>query len=171
MTLFVLETPGAGTEGQVRCLLSQTVEVPMAIRLAVTATGLRVRFTGPDQVAACSRGLDVPFPRIIGSRVMTRRDAIASSPRLPCPGAWWPGRFRTGSWGIGERRQLWGVRRSTYVVVVYLSGRPFHRVVLDVGDPRGAQRDIEAALLESKRTGPRQSLRGLLADHDDVSRD
>ncbi|NMO93901.1 hypothetical protein [Actinomycetospora sp. TBRC 11914] len=143
----------------------------MATSLAVTPTGLRVRFTGPDRVAACSRGLHVPFPRIIGSRVMTRRDAVASSPHLPCPGAWWPGALRVGAWGIGERRQLWAVRRSTYVVVVYLSGRPFHRVVLDVEDPRGVHRAIEAALLESKRTSARESLRDLLAARDDVPRE
>lgn len=134
----------------------------MAISLVVMQTGLRVQFTGPDRIAACSRGLHVPFERIVGSRVMTRNDAVASSPRLPCPGSWWPGRLRAGSWGVGERRQLWGVRRGDYVVVVYLSGRPFHRVVVDVADPQRTHRGIEAALLHSKTTSARQSLRGLL---------
>jgi hypothetical protein len=132
----------------------------MAIGLVVTPTGLQVRFTGVDRVAACSRGLHVPFERILGSRVMTRDDAVASSPRLPCPGSWWPGRLRAGSWGVGERRQLWGVRRGRDVVVVYLSGRPFHRVVVDVADSRRTHRDIEAALLLSKQTAALRSLRG-----------
>jgi hypothetical protein len=52
----------------------------MAIRLAVTPTGLRVLFTGLDRAAACRRGLHVPFERIVGSRVMSRADAMASSP-------------------------------------------------------------------------------------------
>jgi hypothetical protein len=47
-------------------------------------------------------------------------------------------------------------------VVVYLSGRPFHRVVVDVADPQRTHRGIEAALLHSKTTSARQSLRGLL---------
>ena len=132
----------------------------MAISLVVTPSGLRMRFSGADLVAGCSRGLDVPFERIVGSRVMSRDDAVASSPRFPCPGSWWPGRLRAGSWGIGERRQLWGVHRSRHVVVVYLSGRPFHRVVVDVADPYRTHRGIEAALLHSKQTGIRQSLRG-----------
>lgn len=143
----------------------------MAISLAVSSTGLRVRFTGPERLAACCRGLDVPFRRVIGSRVMTRRDAIASSPHLPCPGVGWPGRLRMGAWGIGERRQLWAVRRGVYVVVVYLSGRPFHRIVVDVEDPRRTQRAVEAALLESKKSSPRQSLRRLRSTHDDVPQD
>lgn len=134
----------------------------MAIHLDVTPAGLHVQFTGVDLVAACSRGLDIPFERIIGTRVMTRADAIASSPRLPCPGSWWPTRLRAGSWGIGERRQLWGVHQGAEVVVIYLSGRPFHRVVVDVEDPQRAHRSIEAALLHSKKTSARRSLRSLL---------
>jgi hypothetical protein len=138
----------------------------MAISLVVTPTGLRVQFTGADLIATCSRGLDVPFERVVGSRVMPRGDAVASSPRLPCPGSWWPGRLRAGSWGIGERRQLWAVRRGEDVVVVYLSGRPFHRLVLDVGDAHRTHRRIEAALLHSKETAVRQSMRRLLPEPD-----
>ena len=135
----------------------------MAISLAVTPTGLRMQFTGVDRVAACTQGIDVSFERIVGSRVMTRGEAIASSPHLPCPGSWWPGRLRAGSWGIGERRQLWGVRRSPCVVVVYLSGRPFHRLVVDVEEPEGTHRAVETALLHSKKTQARRSVRGLLS--------
>jgi hypothetical protein len=135
----------------------------MAISLAVTPTGLRMRFTGIDRVAAYSRGLDVSFGRIVGSRVMTRDEAVASSPHMPCPGSWWPGRLRAGSWGIGERRQLWGVRRSPRVIVVYLSGRPFHRLVVDVEEPDGTHRAVETALLQSKKAQARRSLRGLLS--------
>ena len=133
----------------------------MAISLVVIPEGLRVQFTGADRLAACSWGLDVPFERVVGSRVMTRCEAVASSPWLPCLGSWWPGRLRAGSWGIGERRQLWGVRRGEHVVVVYLSGRPFHRLVVDVEDPQGAHLGIEAALLHSKKNTARQSLRDI----------
>ena len=139
----------------------------MAATLVVTPTGLRMRLTGTDRLAACSRGLYVPFERIIGSRVMARDAAVASSPRLPCLGSWWFGRLRAGSWGIGERRQLWSVRRGAHVVVIYLSGRPFHRVVVDVEDPQRTHRGIEAALLHSKKRCARQSLRGLLPERDD----
>ena len=135
----------------------------MAIDLVVLPTGLRVRFSGTDRLAAGSRGLDVPFERIVGTRVMPRGDAVASSPRLPCPGSWWPRRLRAGSWGIGERRQLWGVRRGAHVLVVYLSGRPFHRIVVDVEAPQQVHRGIEAALLHSKKISARESLRDLLA--------
>ena len=131
----------------------------MAVRLEVTLTGLRVQFSGADLVAACSRGLVLPFNRILGVRVMARADAVASSPRLPCPGLWWSQRYRAGCWGIGERRQLWSARQSAQVVVIYLTGRPFHRVVVDVDEPERAHRQIDAALLHSKKTSARRSLR------------
>jgi hypothetical protein len=131
----------------------------MAVRLDVEPMGLRVQFSGVDLVAACSRGLFVPFTRILGARVMTRSDALASSPRLPCPGFWWPRRYRAGCWGIGERRQLWSARQNAHVLVVYLAGRPFHRVVVEVGEPERAHRRVDAALLHSKKTSARQSIR------------
>ncbi|PVZ14231.1 hypothetical protein C8D89_10195 [Actinomycetospora cinnamomea] len=131
----------------------------MAVRLQVTLTGLRVRFSGADLVAAGSRGIFLPYTRILGARVMARADAVASSPRLPCPGLWWPRRYRAGCWGVGERRQLWSARHGTHVVVIYLSGRPFHRVVVDVDQPDRVHRRIDAALLHSKKTSPRRSIR------------
>lgn len=139
----------------------------MAIELVVTPTGLELCFTGVDRAAAGRRGLHVPFERIVGSRAMPRADAVASSPRLPSPGLWWPGRFRAGCWGIGERRQLWAVRGGADVVVVYLSGRPFHRLVVETADCRRTQRSLEAALLRSKKTAARASMRAVLRGRGD----
>jgi hypothetical protein len=141
----------------------------MATRLGVTETGLELAFTGLDRVAACRRRLHVPFDRVVGSRVLSRSDAVASSPRLPCPGSWWPGRVRVGCWGVGERRQLWSVRRSADVVVVYLSGRPFHRVVVEVEDSRRTHRAIDAALLHSKTVSARESLRARLGEQGEAA--
>ncbi|MDD7941547.1 hypothetical protein PHK61_24300 [Actinomycetospora lutea] len=132
----------------------------MAVRLDIVSTGFTVRFRGIDLVAGCGRDLFVPFERVVGTRVLARADALASSPRLASPGLWWPGRLRTGAWGIGERRQLWAVRRGAELVVVYLSGRPFHRVVVEVEEPRWAHLRLEAALRRSKETAPRRSLGG-----------
>ncbi|MDD7942899.1 hypothetical protein PHK61_31265 [Actinomycetospora lutea] len=131
----------------------------MAVRLEVTPTGLRVHFSGTDLLAACSQGLFVPYTRVLGVRVMTRADAVASSPRFPSPGLWWSQRYRAGCWGVGERRQLWSARQGTHVVVIYLTGRPFHRVVVEVDEPERAHRRIDAALLRSKKTSARRSIR------------
>ncbi|WP_018334785.1 hypothetical protein [Actinomycetospora chiangmaiensis] len=132
----------------------------MAVRLDVGSVGFTVRLSGIDVVGGGRRELVVPFARVLGVRVMARRDALASSPRLAAPALWWPRRLRTGCWGIGERRQYWAVHHGSDLVVVYLSGRPFHRVVVDVDDPRLTHRRLDAALLASKRAEPRRPLRG-----------
>ena len=49
------------------------------------------------------------------------------------------------------------------MVVVDLSGRPFHRLVVDVEEPEGTHRAVESALLHSKKTQARRSVRGLLS--------
>lgn len=132
----------------------------MAVRLDVDPAGFTVRLTGLDRVAAGRRELVVPFDRVLGARVMTRRDALASSPRLAAPALCWPSRYRTGCWGVGERRQFWAVGTGSDLLVVYLSGRPFHRVVVDVDEPRLTHRRVDAALLASKKGAPRRALRG-----------
>lgn len=90
----------------------------MAVRLELAGAGLEVGLSGADAIAAFSRGLFLPFERIVGTRVVTRDDAIASSPRLPCPGLRWTHRLRSGSGGVGEPRQLWCVHGRTVVLVI-----------------------------------------------------
>ena len=43
--------------------------------------------------------------------------------------------MRAGSFGVGERRQLWMVRGATRLLAIYLRGDPYHRVVVEVPDP------------------------------------
>ncbi|MCD2189573.1 hypothetical protein [Actinomycetospora soli] len=131
----------------------------MAVGLDVGSTGFTVRLSGIDVLAGGRRELVVPFARVLGARVMRRADALASGPRLAAPALGWPRRWRTGCWGIGERRQFWAVHGGTDLVVVYLSGRPFHRVVVDVAEPHLTHRRLDTALLSSKKHGPRCSLR------------
>jgi hypothetical protein len=132
----------------------------VTVRLDVDPSGFVVRLSGVDVLAGGRRALAVPFARVVGVRVMSRADALASSPRLAAPAAWWPRRYRTGCWGIGERRQFWAVHGGADLVVVYLSGRPFHRVVADVPEPHLTHRRLDAALLSSKQHAPRRPWRG-----------
>ena len=118
----------------------------MAVQLRVTEHGLVVRFTGRDRLWACRRGVDLPLGRVLLARPMSRRDAVAGSPRVHLPGFSVPGLLRAGSYGVGERRQLWMVRRSTQLLAIYLRGDPYHRVVVEVDDPEGLSRAINDAL-------------------------
>lgn len=118
----------------------------MTVQLHVTDDGLIVRFTGRDRVWACRRGVILPMRRVLLARPMARHDAVAASPRMHLPGVSLPGVLRAGSYGVGERRQLWMVRRATLLLAIYLRGDPYHRVVVEVDDPEGVSRIINDAL-------------------------
>jgi hypothetical protein len=132
----------------------------MGVRVEVDREAVRVRLDGSDAVLALCRGIEVPHDRILGVRVMGRADAVASSPRTPAPGTWWPGRARAGWWGLGQRRQFWCTRAADRMLVVYLRGRPCHRVVLEVDAPDATRRTIERALVQSRVDAGLRSLGG-----------
>lgn len=53
-------------DGESVWLPARGCEVLMAVHLDVELAGLRVRFSGPDLIAAWSRGLFLPYTRILG---------------------------------------------------------------------------------------------------------
>lgn len=118
----------------------------MAVQLRVTEHGLVVRFTGPDRVWACRSGVFLPMNRVLMARTMARRAAVSASPRVHLPGFSVPGVLRAGSYGVGERRQLWAVRSASVLLAIYLRGVPYHRIVVEVEDPEGTSRLINDAL-------------------------
>ena len=118
----------------------------MAVTIRVTEHGLIVRFTGRDRVWACRSGLQLPMARVLLARPMARRDLVAASPRVHLPGVSVPGVLRAGSWGVGERRQLWMVHRGDNLLAIYLRGLPYHRIVVEVDDPESQSRLINESL-------------------------
>ena len=118
----------------------------MGVHLRVGEHGLVVRFTGRDQVFACRRGMTLPMQRVLLARPMDRDDLVAASPRVHLPGVCVPGVIRAGSWGVGERRQLWMVHRARRLLAIYLRGVPYHRIVVEVPDPEVTSRVINDAL-------------------------
>jgi hypothetical protein len=118
----------------------------MAVQLRVTADGVVVRFSGADRVWACCRGVYLPLSRVLLARTLDRRAAVAASPRVHLPGVSVPKVLRAGSYGVGERRQLWMVRGAEQLLAIYLRGDPYHRVVVEVPDPDETSRTINEAL-------------------------
>lgn len=118
----------------------------MGVHLRVTEHGLVVRFTGRDRVFACRRGVTMPMGRVLLARPMDRQDLVAASPRVHLPGVCVPGVLRAGSWGVGERRQLWLVHGGHRLLAIYLRGEPYHRIVVEVADPDTTSRVINDAL-------------------------
>ncbi|HUR75365.1 MAG TPA: hypothetical protein VMZ00_13885 [Sporichthya sp.] len=117
----------------------------MAVTVEVTTDAVAVCFRGVDRFWALSRGLRIPLERIDEAGASPRADAKRRCPKLRLPGSYWPGRLHAGSYGWGERRQLWCVHRAQQVLAVDLHGRPYARVVVEVDDPGAVAARIEAA--------------------------
>ena len=118
----------------------------MGVQLRLTDDAVVVRLTGRDRACAWRQGVHLPLTRVLGARPMARGDAIAASPRVHLPGLSIPGMLRAGSYGIGERRQLWAVHGAEQVLAIYLRGEPYHRIVVEVDDPVALSRAINDAL-------------------------
>jgi hypothetical protein len=71
--------------------------------------------------------------------------------RLPGTGV--PGVIRAGSYGTGERRDFWNVRRGEYCLVIQLEpGQEYRRLVLEVADPQEVAERLRARV--GTFTGP-----------------
>jgi hypothetical protein len=118
----------------------------VAVTVSVDAGEVRVRFSGLDRFWALSRGLTIPVHRVRSARVLPRREAAKACPKVRMPGSYWPKRLHAGSYGFGEKRQLWCVHRGQEVLAIDLRGRPYARVVVEVGNPKERAGRITAAV-------------------------
>lgn len=110
---------------------------PAPINVSVSHDHLVVRTSGKDTLYALSRGMRVPLSGIRGVAVAARSQVPATGLRLPGSGI--PGVLRAGSYGTGEKRDFWLVRRAEKVLVVELQpGQPYRRLVLEVPDADAA---------------------------------
>ena len=124
----------------------------MAVLVEFTEQAAAIRFTGTDRFYAISRGIDLPYPRVLGARVMSRPAAIAACPRRRFPGMGWPGFLRAGCYGIGQRRQLWLVHRAGRLLAIYLRGEPYHRIVVEIALPEAVAHRINDAIAATPGT-------------------
>ena len=116
----------------------------MSVAVDVSGGEVAVRIGGIDRLWALTSGLRVPLDAVRGARVVDKRKAMAGASRLRLPGTYWPGVIRAGSYGFGDRRELWCVRRADRVLVIELDGQRYRRVVVEVPDAERAAQAINA---------------------------
>lgn len=114
----------------------------MSVAVDVAGGEVALRIGGIDRLWALTSGLRVPLSGVRGAAVVDRRTALADASPLRLPGTSWPGAIRAGSYGVGERRELWCVHRADRVLVVELAGQRYRRVVVEVPDAERVARDI-----------------------------
>lgn len=112
------------------------------VDLNVDGGALVVRPRGLSQAWSLRRELRVPLDSVaaIGAVPVAGLPVGLRSPGTAIPG------FRAGSYGAGDQRSFWLVRRAPEVLVVELVDRPYRRLVLEVDDPGATAAELRAAI-------------------------
>ena len=113
---------------------------------------LTVRMRGWDVLYCCRREVVVPLSALADVAVARREDVPAEGFRLP--GTALPGVIRAGSYGNGDRRDFWDVRRGTQLLVIETKPgtHEYRRIVLEVPDAHDEMLRIRPVLTSSEIT-------------------
>ncbi len=97
---------------------------------------LLLRLGKRDATLALKRRISIPLTDVSDVTTPTRKSVPRHGLRLP--GTEIPGFIRAGSYGRGEKREFWDVRKGDTVLVIDTTGTaPYTRLVLEVDDPAG----------------------------------
>jgi hypothetical protein len=114
---------------------------PSEVSVEVEGENLVLRITGRDAFYALCRGMTIPLDCIQGITVVAAQKVPKKG--LRWPGLEIPGALRAGSYGLGDRRDFWLVRKAPELLVVELeSGEPYRRLILELPDVREQARRI-----------------------------
>jgi hypothetical protein len=123
------------------CLLGYAIARSTSPAVSVRDGELQIRLAWSDAFLAVCRTLRVPLSSV-------RAVTLAPLDTLPATGLRWPGTrlpgvIRAGSYGFGEKRDFWLVRRADTVLVIELQpGQVYRRIVLQVDDPEEVARRL-----------------------------
>ena len=122
-----------------------SVRRPPNVRLRLDADQLVVELRGWDALYCCRRRVEIPIVQSAGVGVYDRSLVPATGLRLP--GTSIPGVIRAGSYGRGDARDFWDVRKGAQVLVIQLKpGTSYRRIVLEVDDPHAELLRLRPAL-------------------------
>jgi hypothetical protein len=128
----------------VLALFSGVGRVP-DITLEVRGDRLLVRLGIWDRLYCLRRGVVLALDDITNVAVTPRE--LLPTPGFRLPGTALPGVIRAGSFGAGEAREFWDVRRAPDVLAISLrSASPYRRLFLEVADPHGEAHRLRAVV-------------------------
>jgi hypothetical protein len=126
-------------------VLAAAVVRPVNLTLTITDGTLVVEPRGLDVVLAVRRRIAVPLDAVTEVRVVPRDQLRPRGLRLP--GTYLPGGAIAGSFGTGEERAFWDVRRGDPLLVVRCAaGAPYRTLVLEFAEPYAVLARIRGAL-------------------------
>ena len=110
----------------------------------ITGDQLVVTMRGLDRFWSLRRQITVPLAHVRGATAdpgMSREPAGVRS-----PGTYVPRVITAGTYRRDGERSFWNLRASREAVVIELTGEPFARLVLGVGDARATADRVERSL-------------------------
>lgn len=132
--------------------LTLLMSLPARIAIEAGHGGLVVRLLGLDRLW-CVRGkIAVDWRDIASVTVIDRAADRASLPKagMRLPGAYMPGLIMAGSYGLGQNRTFWDIRRGARLLVISCrAGFEYRHIVLEIGDPDGTAARLAARLPRS----------------------
>ena len=116
------------------------------VDVIVDGTTIHVRPRGLDVLWCLSSGVSVPVGDVLSARAVSR----STLPRrgLKLPGSNIPGIITAGSYGTGDTRTFWDVRRAdTVVAITCAEGSPYRQIVIEVDDPQATADRLRSQLV------------------------
>ena len=113
--------------------------------IEVVRDTLSVRLHGLDMLFGFRRTLKIPVDHVRGV-VVQQRDRLPQI-GLHFPGIAVPGVLYAGTFGLGDERSFWFVRRANLLLrIECVPGAEFRRLVLQVADPTALARRLRPVL-------------------------
>jgi hypothetical protein len=117
-------------------MLMLNIRRPTNATVVVDRDEVNVRLGGWDVAFCLRRQITIPLGAVEGVCVGSR-DLIPTE-GLRLPGTSIPGIIRAGSFGTGDQRDFWDVRKAQNLLVVQMrpGAAEYRRIILEVPDPR-----------------------------------
>jgi hypothetical protein len=122
--------------------------LPARITIEAGDAALLVRLRGLDPFWCVRRTVAVAWSDIASIAAADRGNLPKAGMRLP--GAYMPGVIMAGSYGLGQNRTFWDIRRGARLLVITCRpGTAYRHLVLEVADPDGAANRLRVRLRPS----------------------
>jgi hypothetical protein len=113
---------------------------------------LVVTMQGWRKLWALKSELAVPLENVQRAEIDPETSRKPSGIRAP--GAYFPGLIASGSYRGKKGWDFWDVRRPEKAIVIHLEDERYERLIVEVDDPEGTVRMIQAALPASPASPP-----------------
>ena len=132
--------------GLLALLIVAMVRGRVNVSVTIDADGVHVRPHGLDVLWCLSSGVTVPIEAVEGTQAVPTSALPPRGFRLP--GSYIPGVITAGSYGTGDNRTFWDVRRGDPVLVITCTeGSPYRQIVLEVDDARATAARLRSRLM------------------------